>query len=186
MLSLRISVLLVFGFLSSTGIYGQNQSLSSLTPQVYLESIANLTASDSIPFATLRKALKITHLDDLIAGECNYTIFAPSEVAFANLSSEKRNKLFSEDNVKRLNYILSSHIIPEKLTASKILAALCKGGGRAVFTTLQGNKLIATMSGLDILITDNIGNTTKITHADVNQDNTVIHEIDSLLVSSRL
>ena len=63
---------------------------------------------------------------------------------------------------------------------------MCRGKGKASFTTVQGDELTATMQGVDIILTDNLGNTAKITTADSNQSNGVIHEIDSVIRPGKL
>jgi len=63
---------------------------------------------------------------------------------------------------------------------------MCRGGGEASFTTVQGDELVATMEGIDIVITDNFGNQAKITTADANQCNGVIHEIDTVIRPNKL
>jgi len=177
----------IAAFFLCFGLNAQTKPLSAFSSSVYLNTIDSHTvSSDSLRYKTLNQALRVTHLDDLLMGNDDFTIFAPSEIAFSNIPTDKLEQLFYSEDKRRLNYIMSSHIVPGKLTASKILLALCNGGGRAVFTTIQGNKLIATMSGLDIILTDNIGNKTKITTADLNRNNTVVHEIDSVLVASKL
>ena len=182
----RISMLYIIAtFLFCFCLNAQTKTLSTLPSSVYLKKLEN-HSRDSLRYKTLNQALKATQLDDLLTGNDDFTIFAPSEFAFSNIPSDKLNQLLYSEDKRRLNYIMSSHIVPGKLTASKILLALCNGGGRAVFTTIQGNKLIATMKGLDIILTDNIGNKTKITTADLNRNNTVVHEIDSVLVASKL
>lgn len=147
-------------------------------------SFKNSIVKDSIKYHTLYNALKDTELDALLTSTTDFTIFAPTEVAFNNISTQAYERLFCAEDKKLLNYTLASHIVPGKLTASKILKAMCNNGGKAVFTTIQGNKLIASLKGLDIIITDNLGNTTKIITADVNSSHTVIHEIDSVLIAA--
>ena len=174
-------------FLVMNTISAQSKVLSSTAAPMQLAHLENAhPVFDSLNYKTMFEALKLTRLDDLLKVSGSFTIFAPSEVAFSNFPTEKLEQLFRSEDKKRLNYLLYSHIVPGKLTASKILLAMCKGEGKAVFTTIQGNKLEATMQGVDIVLTDSTGNRTKITAADLNRENTIIHEIDSVLVASRL
>ena len=73
-----------------------------------------------------------------------------------------------------------------KLSASKILKAISRGEGKATFTTIQGNKIKASMNGIDIILTDTYGNKAKIVLADSNQSNGVIHEIDSVFLPVKI
>ncbi|MEX0313100.1 MAG: fasciclin domain-containing protein, partial [Allomuricauda sp.] len=81
---------------------------------------------------------------------------------------------------------LSYHIVAGNLSASKMLRAMCKGNGKASFTTVQGKKLVAHMDGVQIVLTDPVGNTARITVADVNRENGIIHEIDSVIQPSQM
>ncbi len=63
---------------------------------------------------------------------------------------------------------------------------MCRGKGIASLTTVQGNELLATMDGLDIVLTDCFGNIARITSADANQSNGVIHVIDSVILPNQL
>ena len=171
-------------------VFSQNKSLSALPVSFYANvgleiSEKRAIYADSVRHKTLYAALKATHLDELMEDSGDFTIFAPTENAFSQFSTQEIKELFETENRDRLNYLLSSHIVPGKLTASKILKAMCNGGGRAVFTTIQGNKLIAKMEGLDIVLIDSLGNRTKITKADFKNEQNVIHEIDSVMVASR-
>jgi uncharacterized surface protein with fasciclin (FAS1) repeats len=63
---------------------------------------------------------------------------------------------------------------------------MCRGEGKASFTTVQGDEIVATMEGIDIVLTDNNGNSAIITRADANQCNGVIHEIDSVILPGKI
>lgn len=181
--------LLLFCLLFSGFLTAQQQPISTIASTVFVNRALNAEKNmtkDSLRYKTLFDALKISEMDVLLKDSGSFTIFAPSETAFSELTPSKIRELFESDDKKLLNYLLASHIVPGKLTASKILRAMCKGSGRAVFTTIQGNKLIATMSGIDIILTDSTGNRTTITRADLDRENTLIHEIDSVMVASNL
>lgn len=132
--------------------------------------------------STLLNALKVTELDDVLNYDGQFTVFAPSNMAFKKLSTITVNRLLNPLNKEALKAVLSYHIIAGKLSASKILKAMCRGKGKATFTTIQGKKITATMNGTDIILTDPQGNRAKIVLADVNQSNGVIHEIDSVFI----
>ena len=92
----------------------------------------------------------------------------------------------NDSDKSRLKSLLSYHIVAGKLTASRILKAMCRGNGKASFTTIQGKKLEAHMDGYDIVLTDPLGNTARIVQADVSQQNGVVHEIDSVIAPVQL
>jgi uncharacterized surface protein with fasciclin (FAS1) repeats len=136
--------------------------------------------------STLLKVLKSTNLDQVLSYNGEFTVFAPSNLAFEKLSELTIDKLLDPKNKKALKSIASYHIIAGKLSASAILRAMCRGNGSAKFTTMQGEKITATMRGLDIILTDNIGNQAIIIAADANQSNGIIHEIDTVFLPAKI
>ncbi len=145
------------------------------------KSILSKTKS-SLKHSTLLSALNASDLADLLNYSGQFTVFAPSNLAFKKLSKLTIEKLLDPKNKKELNAFLSGHIIARKLSASYILQSMCRGSGKASFTTIQGEKLIATMEGIDIILTDKYGNQARIMTADTNQSNGVIHEIDTVFL----
>lgn len=135
---------------------------------------------------TLLAVLKAADLEDVLSQDGPFTVFAPSDLAFEKLSKKTVAALLHPNNKKELQALMRYHIIAGNFSASKILMAMCRGEGKASFTTVQGDELTATMQGVDIILTDNLGNTAKITTADSNQSNGVIHEIDSVIRPSKL
>lgn len=72
------------------------------------------------------------------------------------------------ENKEELQPVLGYHIVVENLSALKILIVLCRGQGKARFTTITANKLVTTMSDLAIILNDNKGNQSVITKVDFN------------------
>ncbi|MFS4468197.1 fasciclin domain-containing protein [Maribacter sp. 2210JD10-5] len=129
---------------------------------------------------TLLAALKASDLDEVLEYDGEFTVFAPSDVAFSKLSKITIKHLLDPKNKKKLKAIMSYHIVAGKLSASTILRNMCRGNGKTTFTTVHGETLTATMNGIDIILTDSKGNKARITTADSNQSNGVIHEIDKV------
>ena len=146
--------------------------------------IAN--TKNSVNHQTLLAAMKAADLADLLGYDGPFTVFAPSDLAFENLFASKESKLFRPENKKELQAILRYHIIAGEFSASKILKAMCRGEGKATFITVQGEEITATMQGIDIVLTDPFGNSAKITVADANQCNGIIHEIDSVILPKKI
>lgn len=135
---------------------------------------------------TLLAAMRATELDHLLDFDGPYTVFAPSDQAFSELTVTEITELLRPENKKKLHELVSYHIVAGKLSASKILLAMCRGNGRATFTTVQGEEITATMKGIDIILTDCLGNQAKIVLADADQCNGVIHEIDSVILPRKI
>jgi uncharacterized surface protein with fasciclin (FAS1) repeats len=137
-------------------------------------------------YKALLAALQATDLDKVLGYDGQFTVFAPSNNAFENLSGITKERLMDPENKNILKAVMGYHIIAGKLSASKILRAMCSGEGSASFTTIQGEKITASMLGTDIVLTDKMGNSAKITTADVNQSNGVIHEVDTVFFPVRI
>ncbi|MGB5555374.1 MAG: fasciclin domain-containing protein [Flavobacteriaceae bacterium] len=135
---------------------------------------------------TLLAAMRAADLEDVLSYDGPYTVFAPSDLAFKKLSNREISELLRPENKRKLHELVTYHIVAGKLSASKILRAMCSGNGKATFTTVQGDDITATMNGIDIVLTDSHGNIAKITVADVDQCNGVIHEIDSVILPSKI
>lgn len=146
------------------------------------------TTEASGKHSMLIAAVKATDIDAILEHSGPFTVFAPSDAAFKRFSPAKLERLMNSNDKSKLKSLLSYHIVAGTLTASRILKAMCRGNGKASFTTIQGKKLEAHMDGYDIVLTDPLGNTARITHADLNRSNGagIVHEIDSVIVPSQM
>ncbi len=130
---------------------------------------------------TLIRVLEVSDILELLDNRGDFTVFAPSNAAFERMGQGTVQALLQPENKPNLKSLLSYHIVPGKLTASWILRALCRGKGSASFTTIQGEELLATMDGTDIVLTDCSGNQARITSADSSSRNLVFHRIDKVV-----
>ena len=134
----------------------------------------------------LFEAVKAVQLDSVLKNAGPFTVFAPSDAAFERFSGDKIKEWINAKDKSTLKSLLSYHIVAGHLTASRILRAMCRGNGKASFTTIQGKKLTAHMDGYDIVLTDPVGNTARITSADRNVENGIIHQIDSVILPTQM
>ncbi len=147
----------------------------------------NFNVEETSNYTILLAAVKATQLEDLLDKSGPFTIFAPSDAAFEKFSSEKIAQLINSKDKSELKSLLTYHIVAGQLTASRILRAMCRGNGQASFTTVQGKKLMAHLDGYDIVLTDPMGNTARITTADLNMNkDDVVHEIDSVILPTQM
>ncbi|MGB5236628.1 MAG: fasciclin domain-containing protein [Flavobacteriaceae bacterium] len=165
-------------------LYSQDAETSE--DVTYYEDSIIYTTKNSAEHTTLSEAVIAADLDDILDNDGPFTVFAPSDAAFDKLSKDKMRDLFLPQNKSELKTLLTYHMIAGHLTASKILKAMCSGRGVANFTTVQGNVLTATMEGIDIVLRDKFGNKARITTADANQCNGVIHVIDSVVLPNKI
>lgn len=178
----RLSLILLFIVFSSTAQNNQNYLVSEMDPE---KSILKNT-EDSDNHKTLLAVMRAADLDDVLGYDGPFTVFAPSDSAFDKLPRNKVAELLKPENRKELHEMVTYHIVAGNLSASKILKAMCRGRGSATFTTVQGDEITATMQGIDIILSDSLGNSAKITTADSNQCNGVIHEIDRVILPGKL
>lgn len=132
----------------------------------------------------LLAAVKAANLDEILMEAGPFTVFAPSDAAFHSYANGNMEELLIYGDKNDLKALVSYHIVAGNLTASKILQALSRGEGRTSFTTVHGKKLWAHLEGSDIVLTDPLGNTAKITAADLSLENGVVHEIDRVILPS--
>ncbi|CAM4386829.1 fasciclin domain-containing protein [Zobellia roscoffensis] len=179
------SCALCFSFLSLTAQESVSKSNSTYHKTEGKKSIVNSTAT-SKNHQTLLAVMKATDLEELLDHAGPFTVFAPSDLAFQKISGKTVEYLLHPENRKELKDLLTYHIVAGQITASKILKAMCRGKGKATFTTVQGDIITATMKGIDIILNDSFGNTATIVVADSKQRNGVIHEIDSVILPGKI
>jgi uncharacterized surface protein with fasciclin (FAS1) repeats len=131
---------------------------------------------------TLVAAVKAAGLVDTLSGPGPFTVFAPTDDAFAKLPAGTVETLVKPENKDTLVKILTYHVVAGKITSKQLEKMIKKGGGKATLKTVQGEDLTASMSGSNIILTDAKGGTSTITTADVMQSNGVIHVIDTVLM----
>ena len=138
-------------------------------------------AVNSKDHTTLVAAVKAAGLVDVLMSDGPFTVFAPTNAAFAKLPAGTVETLLKPENLKTLQTILTYHVVAGKMNAKDIDATIKKGNGKATLKTVSGGTLTAWMKGKDLYITDENGNSSKVTIADVNQKNGVIHVVDTVV-----
>lgn len=139
-------------------------------------------AVNSKDHTTLVTAVKAAGLVETLQSKGPFTVFAPTNAAFDKLPKGTVETLLKEENKDQLTSVLTYHVVAGKMNAKDIMKAIKKGKGKAVVTTVQGEDLVAMMSGKKLILTDSQGNAATVTIADVNQSNGVIHVIDAVLL----
>ena len=139
-------------------------------------------AVNSKDHTTLVAAVQAAGLVDTLKGPGPFTVFAPTNAAFAKLPAGTVDTLVKPENKATLTAILTYHVVAGRMTSKDIAAAIKAGGGKAVLTTVQGEPLTATMAGNVLMLTDAKGGMSHVTIADVLQSNGVIHVVDTVLM----
>ena len=139
-------------------------------------------ASTAPNLTTLVAAVKAGGLVDTLSGPGPFTVFAPTNDAFAKLPAGTVDNLVKPENKDTLVNILKYHVVAGKITSKELAKMIKKDKGKATLKTVQGEELTATLSGSSIVLTDAKGGMSTITTADVFQSNGVAHVIDSVLM----
>ncbi|KOS08279.1 fasciclin [Flavobacterium akiainvivens] len=139
-------------------------------------------AMNSKDHTTLVAAVKAAGLVETLQGKGPFTVFAPTNAAFDKLPKGTVDKLLKPENKEMLKTVLTYHVVAGKWSAADVAAAIKKGNGSAEVTTVEGGKLWFKNDGKDTWVIDEKGGKAKITIADVNQSNGVIHVIDTVLM----
>lgn len=130
--------------------------------------------------AMLVDAIKACGMEADIRNKSSITIFAPTNSAFQKLPPGLVEQLMKPEYASILNKIISYHIIEGSHTSASLKEAIKAAKGRAVFTTLSGNRLIATIEDNRIRLTDDGNNACFITLADLKASNGTIHIVDKV------
>jgi uncharacterized surface protein with fasciclin (FAS1) repeats len=129
---------------------------------------------------TLVAAVKAAGLVDTLAGGGPFTVFAPTDAAFARLPAGTVDTLLKHANRDQLREVLTYHVVPGAVGSAELVAAISKNGGQAILKTVQGGTLTASLSGGSVVITDATGGTATVTKADLVQSNGIIHVTDAV------
>jgi uncharacterized surface protein with fasciclin (FAS1) repeats len=139
-------------------------------------------AVNSKDHTTLVAAVKAAGLVDTLSGPGPFTVFAPTNAAFAKLPAGTVDSLLKPENKPTLTKVLTYHVVPGKLSSTDLMAKVKAGGGKAMLTTVAGENLTVTEKMGGLVLTDAKGGMSKITIANVNQSNGVIHVVDTVLM----
>lgn len=161
-----------------------------LTITMTLALSKNATAQETIvdvavgneDFSTLVTALKAADLVDALQGDGPFTVFAPTNDAFAKIDSKTLGSLLEAKNQKALANILTYHVISGKITASDVVDALKKGNGTVELKALNGQVLTVIQKDGKIWLKDVNGNYSEIVSTDVMGSNGVIHVINTVVM----
>ncbi|MEO6316332.1 MAG: fasciclin domain-containing protein [Chitinophagaceae bacterium] len=139
-------------------------------------------AAGSADHSTLVAAVKAADLMTTLKGKGPFTVFAPTNEAFANLPAGTVDNLLKPENKATLAGILTYHVVSGNLDAKTVLAAISKGNGKAELTTVAGGKLVAGLEAGKVVLTDEKGGKATVTATDLKASNGVIHVIDAVLM----
>src|ERR1700733_11073307 len=140
-------------------------------------------AVNSKDHTTLVAAVKAAGLVETLEGPGPFTVFAPTNAAFAKLPAGTVDTLLKPENKPMLTKVLTYHVVPGRMTAANLMKAVKDGEGEAKLKTVEGDWLIVKQAGMGKLsVTDAKGDVAMVTIGDVMQSNGVIHVVDTVLL----
>ena len=139
-------------------------------------------ASGSKDHTTLVAAVKAADLVATLQGKGPFTVFAPTNSAFAKLPAGTVDNLLKPENKAMLASILTYHVVAGNLNAVAVMAAIKAGKGKAVLTTVNGGKLVASLKGANVILTDEKGGVATVVATDLKASNGVVHVIDTVVM----
>jgi len=139
-------------------------------------------AVNSKDHTTLVAAVKAGGLVETLSGTGPFTVFAPTNAAFAKLPAGTVETLVKPENKATLDKILTYHVVPGRITAQQIAAMAAAHHGTATLKTVEGGSLRFMKAGKGWVVVDAKGDRSRITIANVMQSNGVIHVVDKVLM----
>jgi uncharacterized surface protein with fasciclin (FAS1) repeats len=169
--------------LASTAIFAQASSNPDVggAPMFKSKNIIE-NAVNSKDHTTLVAAVKAAGLVSTLEGKGPFTVFAPTNEAFAALPAGTVDTLLKPENKAKLVQVLTCHVVAADDMSKAIKKMIKKDGGEATIKTVGGCDLKATAMNGMITLTDETGGMAHVTIVDVKQSNGVIHVIDKVLL----
>lgn len=184
-----LAAIAAVGILGATGpALAQSSMAGSMSAQdpmvggaaMYKSKNIVANAMNSKDHTTLVSLVKKAGLVSTLEGPGPFTVFAPTNEAFAKLPQATVSKVTSDQAL--LKKVLTYHVVPGRLTTSDLASQISAGGGKAMLKTVEGDTITATMSGSHIMLTGAGGGTAVISIGDVAQSNGEIQVIDGVLM----
>jgi uncharacterized surface protein with fasciclin (FAS1) repeats len=176
---------LTLGFISASPVFAQSMGEKTVmvgSAAMYPSKNIIQNAVNSKDHTTLVAAVKAAGLVDTLQGPGPFTVFAPTNEAFAQLPKGTVETLLKPENKGKLVKILTYHVVSADALSDAIKKMIEDDGGKHTVTTVSGGKLVAMMKGDKIALMDENGGIATVTIANVKQSNGVIHVVDHVLL----
>ncbi|HEY1020107.1 MAG TPA: fasciclin domain-containing protein [Sediminibacterium sp.] len=132
--------------------------------------------------STLVAAVKAADLVSTLQSAGPFTVFAPTNAAFAKLPAGTVENLLKAENKATLAKVLTYHVVAGNLDAAAVVKAITDGNGKAVVKTVSGGSLTASLKDGKVILTDENGATATVVATDLKAGNGVIHVIDGVVL----
>ena len=139
-------------------------------------------AQDNPQASTLVTAVTAAGLAETLSGSGPFTLFAPTNAAFAKLDKATFDGLLKPESKAKLAALLKYHVVAGNVKAADLAKLIADGNGTAAVTTLNGGTLKARMNGDKIVLTDAKGGKSTVTTADLVASNGTVHMVDTVVM----
>jgi len=171
----------IAAFTMSAGAYAVNYPMVGGAAMYPSRNIIE-NAMNSKDHTTLVAAVKAGGLVETLEGAGPFTVFAPTNEAFAALPAGTVDSLLKPENKAQLDKVLTYHVVDGRFDAQALERQIKAGGGKATLKTVEGDWLTVTNNTGMLWVTDDKGNTAKVTIPNVYQSNGVILVVDKVLM----
>jgi len=179
----RVAVLLltIVALAATSAMAGSKNPVVGGQPMYPTKDIID-NAVNSADHTTLVAAVKAAGLVDTLKGPGPFTVFAPTNEAFAKLPAGTVESLLKPENKDTLTKVLTYHVIAGRLSAADLRKQIQAGNGHAELKTVSGGTLMVMMQGKNIVLKDEKGGISTVTIPNVFQSNGVIHVVDTVVL----
>lgn len=139
-------------------------------------------ATTNPDLTTLAKALTAAGVTETLSGAGPFTVFAPTDAAFAAVPQPMTDYLMDPANKDTLTQVLTYHVVPGKVTADDLYKKIKAGGGTAKLTTVEGQELSFSEVQGNIKVDGTQGSSGYVTTQDLAQANGVVHVLNGVLI----
>jgi uncharacterized surface protein with fasciclin (FAS1) repeats len=178
----KLAAVATFALLSTTAAFAQSNPMVGGAAMFADKNIVE-NAVNSADHTTLVAAVTAAGLVETLQSAGPFTVFAPVNAAFAKLPAGTVDTLLMPANKSQLVKVLTAHVVAGKVFAADLMAGIsASDNGQFSFRTVSGDTLTAIARGNTIFVYDESGGAARVTIADVNQSNGVIHVVDDVLL----
>ena len=162
----------------------ETKEVTEVVAEKTVEQTPNIVgvAASNDDFSTLVAAVKASDLVETLSGDGPFTVFAPTNAAFDKLPAGTVEGLLKPESKDALTAVLTYHVVSGKVMAADVVKAIGDNNGKFSIATVQGGTLIASLSGENVILTDEKGNVSTIVITGVDASNGVIHAIDTVVM----
>lgn len=160
----------------------ENAAEPTLSKGIVVANTIVDVAAGNENFTTLVTAVKAADLVSTLSSDGPFTVFAPTNDAFAKLPEGTVAGLLKPESKDALTGILTYHVVSGKFEAAAVIDAVTKNGGKFMVNTVQGGSIAISLKDGKVMLTDENGSTSTVIMADVGASNGVIHAIDTVVM----